>query len=318
MSLPIIDVSELRARGHAGRAAAAALDRACRETGFFIVEGHGISSGVREAMFESARRLFALDDAAKEALSITRSTCHRGYVGFALETLGVGVPADLKEAFELSRDLGPDHPEVAAGTPLYGPNQWPQVPGFREAVDAYYAEAMAAAELICTGLALALDLAPTFFTDRMEDSLTNLRLLHYPSQETMRPLPGQPGCGEHTDYGLVTLLAEDSTGGLELRRRDGTWVPVRATTDQLIVNIGDMMAHWTNGRWASTMHRAGNPLNVDRYSIPFFVNPGFHVEVEPLFVPSDTAQEGDPPRSITAGRYLLSRFDSTHEYRQQV
>jgi isopenicillin N synthase-like dioxygenase len=146
----------------------------------------------------------------------------------------------------------------------------------------------------------------------MTDSLTNLRLLHYPSQAARRPEPGQPGCGEHTDYGMVTLLAEDSTGGLSVCRRDGRWVAVHADADQLIVNIGDMLAHWTGGRWTSTMHRAGNPENVDRYSIPFFVNPGFHVTVEPLF--GDV--RADPPVTITAGEYLLSRFDSTHDYRR--
>jgi isopenicillin N synthase-like dioxygenase len=111
---------------------------------------------------------------------------------------------------------------------------------------------------------------------------------------------------------MVTLLAEDSTGGLSLQRRDGSWVAVHANADQLIVNIGDMMARWTGGRWTSTMHRAGNPANVDRYSIPFFVNPGFHVAVEPLFADS----QADPPAAITAGEYLLSRFDSTHDYRR--
>ncbi len=314
VTLPIIDVSPLREDLDAAGETARALDQACRETGFFLVEGHGIPPEVRAALFDAARALFALDDEAKAELSIERSNCHRGYVGFERETLGVGVPADLKECFELSRDLGPEHPEVAAGTPLYGPNQWPPIPGFREAVEAYFASATQAAEVICTGLAIALDLPPTFFTDRMVDALTNLRLLHYPSRESRRPQPGQPGCGEHTDYGMVTLLAEDSTGGLQLRRRDGTWVSVHATPDQLIVNIGDMLAHWTNGRWTSTMHRAGNPLNLDRYSIPFFVNPGFHETVEPLFI-----EEGaEPPPPMTAGEYLLSRFDSTHDYRQTV
>jgi isopenicillin N synthase-like dioxygenase len=312
-ALPVIDLEPLRTGLHV-EPTVAALDDACRRTGFFVVEGHGIAPAARAGIFAAAEQLFALPDDIKGELSIARSSCHRGYVGFGRETLGVGVPADLKEAFELSRDLGPDHPEVLAGTPLHGPNQWPDVPGFRDAVDAYYGPAVDAARLIARGLAQALGLDVGFFTDRMQQSFANLRLLHYPPQATHPPVPGQPGCGAHSDYGMITLLAEDDVGGLEVQHRSGEWLRVRTTPDQLVVNLGDMLARWTDDRWVSTMHRVTNPPFLDRYSIPLFVNPDFHVVVAPLDLDGEPSSSTRQP--VTAGAFLLSRFDDTHEYRR--
>lgn len=313
MSLPVVDLRPLRTGGASG-AVAASIDAACRETGFFLVEGHGIPERVRADAFAAARRLFDLPAADKEAVSIARSACHRGYVGVGretLETVEADAPADLKEAFDLSRDLGPGHPEVAAGTPLYGPNQWPPVPGFRAAVEAYYDAVFGAGLLVCRGMAMALGLPDDFFTRCMTDSVTNLRLLHYPPRHAARPEPGQPGCGAHTDYGMVTLLAVDGVAGLEVLHRDGRWVAATPGPHQLVVNIGDMMARWSNDRWVSTLHRVTTPEREHRYSIPCFVNPAYRTMVAPV------TGAGETPRHepVTAGDYLLSRFDSTHAYR---
>jgi isopenicillin N synthase-like dioxygenase len=127
-----------------------------------------------------------------------------------------------------------------------------------------------------------------------------------------QPEPGQPGCGSHTDYGLVTLLAVDDVGGLEVRHRSGEWVPITTQPHQLVVNIGDMMAHWSTGRWVSTLHRVRTPTDRDRYSIPLFVNPDFHTVIEQIPWHGATSAPAAP---VTAGDYLLSLFDSTHAYR---
>lgn len=332
MPLPVVDLAPLHTGApQCGRSTVAdMIDAACRDTGCFVVEGHGIAPEVRAGVFDAAHRLFALPFDDKHQLAIGRSPCHRGYVGFdqeTLETVGTietidgsagTTPADHKEAFDLSRDLDDSHPEVAAGTPLYGPNQWPDLEGFREEVDAYFAAAFEAAQMVSRGMALALGLDPAYFTRRMTDSVTFLRMVHYPpvaaATADAQTSTGaeQPGCGAHTDYGLVTLLAQDDAGGLEVRGRDGRWIEVSTGPHQLVVNIGDMMARWSNDRWVSTLHRVRSPAREHRYSVPFFVNPDFHCTVQPIVTDGAVARH----EPVTAGDYLLSSFDTTHAYRQ--
>ena len=211
---------------------AAEIDAALHEVGFLLVTGHGIDQGVKDALFERMRAFFSLPLDAKEALAIGKSDCHRGYVGTAAEALdgvlGTGEdpidtpPAgDLKETLDTGTEHGADHPEVLAGTPLDGANQLPHLPGFREAWAAYLKQATEAALRMQRGLALALGLAPGFFEHQPGETMLHLRLVHYPPVDRVRPEPGQLGCGAHTDYGTLTVLADDGVGGLQVRERLG-------------------------------------------------------------------------------------------------
>jgi isopenicillin N synthase-like dioxygenase len=292
------------------------IDEALCVTGFLLVDGHGVGDRTRVEFFDAMRRFFALPSAEKEAIAIGNSSCHRGYVGFGAELLD-GVVGDLKETLDIGIEHGPDHPEVVAGTPLHGPNQWPVLPGFRAAVDAYRTAMIEAVLRMQRAMSMALGLDPMFIEDQPGEPMYHVRLIHYPPAETTTPAPGQLGCGVHTDYGTLTLLADDGRGGLQVQERSGEWVDVIVPPGKLVVNLGDLMAIWTNDRWVSNPHRVVNPAGVHRYSSAFFVEPSFHLRIEAI--PTCVA-DGEAPRHepLVTGHYLLSRFDGTHSYRNEL
>ena len=224
---------------------------------------------------------------------------------------------DLKETLDTGIDHGPDHPEVLAGTPLHGLNQWPDLPGFRERVEPYRDAMIEATLRMQRAMSMALGLDARFIEDQPGEPMYHLRLIHYPPMETLTPEPGQLGCGAHTDYGTLTLLADDGNGGLQVRERSGEWIDVAVPPGHLVVNLGDLMAIWTNDRWVSNPHRVVNPPGVDRYSSPFFVEPSFHLQIEAV---STCLVEGETPKHkpMITGPYLLSRFDGTHSYRNEL
>ncbi len=320
-ALPVIDLSEFgpgAARTASSDAVAEAIDRALCRTGFLLVEGHGIHPDTRAAMFEEMARFFALPVEKKNEIAIGRSSCHRGYVALATESLDDAstMAGDLKETIDTGIEHGPDHPEVRKGTPLHGPNQLPDLPGFREAYDRYWGEATAAAERVQRALARALGLDDEYFND-LGETMYHLRFVHYPPQDRLPPAEGQLGCGAHTDYGTITLLADDGVGGLQVMTRDGSWIDAIVPPEQYVVNLGDLFAIWTNDRWVSNPHRVINPPKRDRYSIPLFVTPPFHARIECL--PTCLAPGEEPTYPpLTAGPYLLSRFDATHSYRNAL
>lgn len=314
--LPIIDISPMRSADPKGRREVAnAIDAACRETGFFQVVGHGIE-GSREAAFAIARRFFALPLEQKLAIDIRRSPNHRGYGELGAEALGEST-ADAKETFDMGIPYGDDHPRVKAGFPLYGQNWYPPaLPDMSAVMERYLADAMGVAKQILRAMAMALDLEETFFERHLDEPVSALRLIRYPAT----PDDGKPpiGCGEHTDYGCITLLAQDAVGGLEVRRRNGDWEPIAPVPGAYVVNLGDLMARWTNDRWISTPHRVlkvgGAP---ERYSIPLFVEPDFDTRVACL----PTCQDAANPAKyepVLSGEWLLSRFDATYAYRQST
>jgi isopenicillin N synthase-like dioxygenase len=322
-SLPVVDVaafaSGLEYDTPEAAAVAAQIDAVFRELGFLLVSGHGIEPAVKGRMLDRLRDFFALPVEDKEAIAIGRSACHRGYVGVATETLDDAntLAGDLKETIDSGRDHGPGHPEVVAGTPLHGPNQLPDLAGFRDAWQEYFGQAVEAAERVQRGVALALGLPANYLLDLPGETMYHLRMVHYPPQHRLPPAEGQLGCGAHTDYGSVTVLADDGVGGLQVMRRDGTWIDVEVPDDDVVVNLGDLMAIWTNDRYVSNPHRVINPPDVDRYSMPLFVTPPFHARIECL----DTClAPGERPRyePMVAGPYLLSRFDNTHSYRNTI
>jgi isopenicillin N synthase-like dioxygenase len=320
-TLPTIDLASF-ARGcgisDAAREQARLLDETFRHTGFILAKNHGVSPATKAAMLAASRAFFDEPVEAKNAIAIGKSNCHRGYVGIATETLDDKntMAGDLKETIDTGIDHAPDHPEVLEGTPLHGPNQMPDSPAFRAAYDRYWNEVVDAAERVMRAMAIALDLPIEYFVD-LGETLYNLRFIHYPPQDTVQPIEGQLGCGTHTDYGTVTLLSDDGVGGLQVMKRDGEWISVDIPDDHLVVNIGDLMAIWTNDRWVSNPHRVINPPQTDRYSIPMFVTPPYWANIECL--PSCLAA-GETPRHqpMLSGPYLLSRFDSTHSYRNEL
>jgi isopenicillin N synthase-like dioxygenase len=228
------------------------------------------------------------------------------------EKTDVTAMGDLKEGFDLMRELAPDDPDVRAGKPLHGPNQWPgDLPGFRAAILAYYAAMEDLAKLLLCGMALSLDLDEHWFADKTRKALAYLRLLHYPPQQGLID-EREIGCGAHSDYGCLTILAQDEVGGLQLRNSAGDWIEAPPIPGTFVINLGDQMARWTNERYQATPHRVINRSGRERYSIPFFFDPDYDAVIECL----PTCQGPDNPpkhQPITGGEHLLSMLKATFE-----
>lgn len=312
--VPVIDLGPDTASDAAGRRAVAReIGAACESVGFFYVAGHGIPQARIDGAFAAARRFFALPLEEKLKLHIARLPNHRGYLGLGEESADPGAEADAKEAFKVGLELPADDPDFRNGVVMYGPNAWPEgLPGFREAVYGYYLELFALSRRLYRLFALALEIPEDFFDDKTDKPMAQLNLLRYPPSPDGR---ARTGIGAHSDYECLTLLAQEGVPGLQARNQAGAWVPVPPIPGTFVVNIGDMMARWTNDRFASTLHRVYNTSGAERYSMPFFCGSNYHARVACL---PNCSGPGNPPRypETLAGPYLLGRLDETYAYRQ--
>jgi len=314
-ALPIIDMAGL-GDTTAEAAIARQLDAAFSHIGFCYFSNLGVAPSLVEGVFAQSRRFHALPDEAKREIAMNEY--HRGYMAPNTSIIATSSVArvsrpNYSESLMLMHEVPPDDPRH--GLPLQGPNQWPAgLPGFREAVTAYYAAMDAACHRLLRPLGLALGLAPGWESTFFDFPTTFLRLLHYPPQPPDSP-DDAFGSAPHTDYGVITVLAQDNSGGLEVRRRDGTWLPAPPIPGTWVVNVGDMLSRWTNGRWQSTPHRVKNTSGGDRYSCPFFFDMDMDSEVACL--PTCTGPE-NPPRfpPVRYGDYLLERLNKNYAYRQ--
>jgi isopenicillin N synthase-like dioxygenase len=304
----IIDVGGLSSGDPAAvKRVSAELGRACRDTGFFYVSNHGVPAALMSGIFESARALFAQPPASKDAISIGRSPHNRGYAGIASESLDQ-THADNKEAFNIGLDLPPSDPEVMAGKPFRGVNQWPGLPGFRDVALAYFDAVWRLGRDLHLAIAADLGLPVHYFDDKLDRPMATLRLLHYPPRETSA---GDVGAGAHTDYGSVTLLLTDDVGGLEVRGRDGAWIEAPPVPGAFVCNIGDCLMRWSNDIYVSTPHRVTSPPGRDRYSVAFFLDPNPDALVECLPGCSTPDRPAKYP-PILAADYLRQRLDATY------
>lgn len=291
--IPVIDVAPLSG-GDAAAAdqAVAAIAEACETAGFLYVVGHGVPAGCVAGVFDAARWFFGLPQERRDRLDVASSPNFRGYVPMGLT--GPGVPRRLLEAFQIMIERDADDPDVRAGNVMYGPNRWPEdAPAFRAALTRYYAEMDGLSDRLLGAFARGLDLPADHFRPFFAKPLTQLRLLHYPPQPAGSG-DAVLGVEAHTDTGAFTILLQDDTGGLEVRNRAGAWVPAVPIPGAFVVNIGDMMQRWTNGRFVSTPHRVANRSGAGgagagragegrgRISVPFFANPDYAAVVAPL------------------------------------
>ncbi len=310
--IPVIDVSPLvtGAPGGVGEVAAA-IGAAARGIGFFYATGHGVSAELQDAVFAASHRFFALPAAEKDRLSIKRNRHNRGYVGIEGESLDPSRPADLKEAFNIGLDLAADDPRVVSNAPFRGVNLWPDLPGWRDTMLAYFDAVWRLGRNLHRAVAADLGVAADYFEDKLDQPMATLRLLHYPAQPP-RVLAGQRGAGEHTDYGNITLLLTDAVGGLEVRRRDGGWIAAPVIPGAFVCNIGDCLMRWTNNVYASTPHRVTNPAGRERYSVAFFLdpNPDAVVAAIPGCVTPDRPAAYPP---ISGADYLGERLARTYK-----
>ncbi len=315
-SVPLIDVSGLHGDPAARRSVARQIGAACEEIGFFCITGHGVPDALIEQVRAQSVAFFHEPVEAKARIE-RRPPSYRGYIPLASEGLArslgrAGAAADLKEAFSMGPvDVPEDgrhlRPDAAAH---FAPNRWPAEPAaFQPAFEAYYRAVSGLANRLLGGFALALDVPEDWFADKVDHHISNVRALHYPAQPEALA-PGMIRAGEHTDYGCLTiLLTEPDKGGLEVMTRAGAWEPVPHVPGSFVVNIGDLMAQWTNDRYVSTMHRVVNPPrsgNTGRLSIAFFHQPNHDALIE--CIPGCATPE-HPPRyaPITSGDHRLMK-----------
>lgn len=294
-ALPIIDVSALVAGTPEREAAAAQIGAACREHGFFYVTGHGVAPALVQRLEDLSRAFFALPEATKMQWRMALGgRAWRGYFALGGE-LTSGRP-DWKEGLYLGAELSADHPLVQARTPVHGPNLFPDVPGLRATVLEYMAAVTQVGHRLMEGIALSLSLPADYFAQRYTaDPLILLRLFNYPTQAVPAGLDVQWGVGEHTDYGLLTILRQDDVGGLAVHTPSG-WIDAPPVPNAFVCNIGDMLDRMTGGWYKSTPHRVKrNTSGRDRLSFPLFFDPHFTSRVQRIegFNATDVAAQDD-------------------------
>lgn len=316
--LPIVDFGGGLADASRYAVIAKAVDDAFRTVGFCYFVNTGVPQDLMDRLFAASKRFHALPQDQKAALAINEF--HRGYMApntSLIETSSVAkvTRPNYSESFMHMHEVPADDPRF--GSPLNGPNQWPaELPEFRSDVETYVAALNAFGAGLLRVIALALDLPADALEASFKHPTTFLRLLHYPPQppsadnETF-------GSAPHTDYGFLTILLQDMSGGLAVRNTDGTWLQATPIPGSYVVNVGDMLSRWTNGRWQSTPHLVRNISGGDRYSCPFFFDPDMDAVISAL--PSCVGPN-NPPRfpPVRYGDYLLERLNRNYDYRKKA
>jgi isopenicillin N synthase-like dioxygenase len=253
-NLPVIDMSALLpGGGEVGRCAAVtALREVSATLGFFYVVGHGIEPARLDAVLDHARALFALPEEDKALIAMTRHHGGRGYARMGGRTTAGDLQGPLKEEFYLGLGEGEE------------PNRWPaHLPGFAPFMLDYLSELHATAAALMSGFALSLDLPDDYFAPFCTDPISALRLVRYSA--------ASQGAGPHADFGSLTILLQDTVGGLQVQNRNsGVWIDAPPLPGSFVVNVGDLFERWTNGRYRSSVHRVV-AAGVERFSAPFFL-----------------------------------------------
>ena len=323
MEIPVLDLSRFLHGDEADRRRAAReTDAICRDIGFLAVTGHEVPETAYNNIYDCSKAFFHLPVEAKSAVRQPTTDVIRGYIGMGLAALGTTqgeeTPPDFKESFSIGPvDIDPSQLD-GAGPEIrhhFAENLWPaDMEEFRDAWISYYHEMTRLCGDMLKLFACALELDEHYFASFSDRHISILGAMFYPDQNPP-PKPGQLRAGAHTDFGTLTILKPDQApGGLEVLSKSGSWIPAKAPSDGFMVNIGDLMARWTNDRWVSTLHRVVNPppdkrLGSERLSIGFFHLPNVDATVECL--PSchgAGARQKYPP--VAAGAYLYSQFSS--------
>ncbi len=280
--IPVIDISPL-VDGNAAQLerTVAALDRACSDVGFIYIRNHGVSRDLVTRLAQQARLFF--NRSMDEKMRIVLDQRMRGYLPLNYRSYEGEARAGTshQEGFW----IGHERP-LSAALPLEGPNQWPEaVPDLKPTMLAYFSAVEELSQVLQRGFALALGLAPDFFQLLFRVPNSRLKLNHYPPQDAPEA-DNDIGVVPHSDSGGFTILWQDDNGGLEVQSKSGEWVGAPPIDDTFVINLGNIMQIWTNGRFSSTPHRVINRAGRDRYSIPLFVNPDSSARIAPLIGPT--------------------------------
>jgi isopenicillin N synthase-like dioxygenase len=302
-AIPTLDFSAFADGGDAARLALAKeLGAAFRRYGFVSLLGHGVDRGAVDGALVAAEAFFDHPEEEKRRVQDRRN--NRGYVPM-FDTVLPGQKPGGHEAFSMGHTSSPTDPELLA-LPFHAPTPWPEVPGFRARLEACYGALYALGRRILEAVALDLGAPGDFFAEASRESYSNMRVLHYPPQERIADITDN-GVRAHADEGLITLLVQDMNGGLSVQGPGGDWLPVVPDREAIVVNVGKLLRHWTNGRYAAATHMVVNRSGRERYSIPLFVHPSFRTVIDPRTL------VGEPPAAeefvpIVAGERVYANF----------
>ena len=286
-----------------------ALDKICIETGFLIIEGHGVPKTVINEQWDIVSKFFSSPLDIKREVRVPYSGYPYGWIGPDQEALaaskGEETPPDLKESFNGGPlNIPKNIKDPAAYEFCYQPSLWPQIDGFREIWESYYSEMESLAKRIMVAFAEALGLESSYFDSFINNPISALRALHYPETKDII-IDKQQRAGAHTDYGSLTiLLPQTGTTGLQIKKKN-TWIDVPAPQDCFVINIGDLMELWTAGRWVSTLHRVvAKPNQSSRKSLAYFHQPDWEAIIKPI--------NASFSEKVVSGPYLMEKFKSTN------
>jgi isopenicillin N synthase-like dioxygenase len=286
------------------------VNKICSSVGFMYLSDHEISVSSIQDVFGAARSFFSLPLDRKEAIHFRQTGGHRGYIPLRAESTDPNAKGDMKEAFDCGQLFEVDvqkYPNAAARA--MAPNLWPRdLPDFQPIVEEYLGLVIDLAREIFRIWAVGFGLPIDYFNDEIASPINQLRLLHYPIT-TGRIDPNYLGIGTHCDYEALTILAQDDVGGLQVRNHDGDWVEATPIEGTFVVNIGEMMARWTNDTFVATPHRVINKSGSARFSAPLFFGTNYDTVIECL-TPCLGPDRQSVPRyePVVAGEYLASRL----------
>ena len=320
ITIPVIDISPFTDGGSAADAVIDEVRAACEEHGFLVVAGHGIPTEVNADLDKACRAFFGQSPEEKSRSTPANGDILRGWWGVGTMATAASLDIETPPDFMEYLGFGPELPEdqrsdyarrgVKHIDGFFATNVWPDTEGLRSAVECFYAETTTLAHRLMGILAVALELPPDWFADKFEVPGSSLFINYYPATVT-KPEPGRFRRGQHTDYGAVTVLYTDEESGLQVMSSKGEWMPVPVVPDTYVVNLGDLMTFWSNGRWRSSLHRVVCPedTSTDRLSVPLFFNPSLDALVQ--CVPTCLAPGESPADPIPAGEWIANKVAAT-------
>ena len=302
--LPVIDLSSASSpedRKEIGKQLVASVET----IGFFYVVGHGIDPTLLKNAFDSSREFFSLSEDQKQIIAVNQA--QRGWMRKGLTRLEGSASADVKEVFFWGREVSEDDPDVLQKLPLVSPNQWPEqvLPNFKANILEYYQAVMALGSSLLECIAYGLDKNPEVFREKYTKPLGRGQLVYYPPISADDLACNSYSAAPHTDFGVLTILLQDSLGGLQVRHQNGEWIDVPPIEGSFICNIGDLLERWTNGKLKSTIHRVLNTSGKDRLSIPVFFDPNSDAWIDPRDFETLKNESILPP--VKAGEYISGK-----------
>jgi isopenicillin N synthase-like dioxygenase len=303
-AIPTIDFSAFLNGAPADRQAVAqAIGAVFERYGFVQLVGHGVPRETLDATFAAAEAFFDKPEEFKRTVQDRKT--NRGFIpmfdGIAEQTK----KPNGQEAYSVGHIHRTTDPELLT-LPLYAETPWPDMPGFRDRLEACYAALYALSQQILAATAMHLGVSETFFVEASKASYSNMRVIHYPPAEKVADVT-DIGVRPHEDQGLITLLVQDMNGGLSVLGPSGDWLPVVPNREAMVINVGKLLKRWTNGRYQAALHKVFNASGRERYSIPLFVHPSWHTRIDPQTLVGQ-APAGPEFEPIVAGEQVYKNF----------